>query len=50
MARELEDARRRSPNEEVSPAEVKTDGQPVAEPAAGADENVTSLSSARLTK
>ena len=50
MARELEDARRRSPNEEVSPAEVKTDGQPVAEPAAGADENVTPLSSARLTK
>src|ERR1700704_265116 len=36
MAREIEDARR-SPNEEVSPAEVKTDGQPVAEPAAGAD-------------
>jgi hypothetical protein len=30
---------------------VKTDGQPIAEPAAGsADENVTSLSSARLTK
>ena len=50
MAREIEDARRRSPNEEVSPAEVKTDGQPVAEPAAGADENVTPLSSARLTK
>src|SRR4030081_3438105 len=45
MAREIEDARR-SPNEEVSPAEVKTDGQPVAEPAAGADENVTPLSSA----
>jgi hypothetical protein len=50
MAREIEDARRRSPKEEVSPAEVKTDGQPVAEPAAAADENVTSLSSARLTK
>ena len=50
MAREVEDARRRSPNAEVSPAEVKTDGQPVAEPAAAADENVTSLSSARLTK
>jgi hypothetical protein len=50
MAREVEDARRRSPNEEVSPADVKTDGQPVAEPAAAADENVTSLSSARLTK
>src|SRR5712672_29878 len=49
MAREIEDARR-SPNEEVSPAKVKTDGQPIAEPAAGADENVTSLSSARLTK
>jgi hypothetical protein len=29
---------------------VKTDGQSIAEPAAGADENVTSLSSARLTK
>jgi hypothetical protein len=50
MAREVEDARRRSPNQEVSPAEVKTDGQPVAEPAAGVDENVTSLSSARFTK
>ena len=50
MAREVEDARRRSPNAEVPPAEVKTDGQPVAEPAAAADENVTSLSSARLTK
>jgi len=50
MAREVEDARRRSPNQEVPPAEVKTDGQPIAEPAAGADENVTSLSSARLTK
>ena len=50
MAREVEDARRRSPNPEVPPAEVKTDGQPIAEPAAVADENVTSLSSARLTK
>ena len=51
MAREVEDARRRSPNPEAPPAEVKTDGQPIAEPAAGsADENVTSLSSARLTK
>jgi hypothetical protein len=50
MAREVEDTRRRSPNQEVPPAEVKTDSQPIAEPAAGADENVTSLSSARLTK
>jgi hypothetical protein len=50
MAREVEDARRRSPNQEVSPAQVKTDGQSVAAPAAGVDENVTSLSSARFTK
>jgi hypothetical protein len=50
MAREVEDARRQSPNEKVLPAEAKANPEPVAEPAAGADENVTSLSSARHTK
>jgi hypothetical protein len=49
MAREIEDARRGIPNE-ILPAEPNGDGAPVAGPAAGTDENVTSLSSARLTK
>ena len=49
MAREIEDARRGIPNE-ILPAEPNADGEPVAGPAAGTDENVTSLSSARLTK
>jgi hypothetical protein len=50
MAREVEDARRGIPNEILPAKEAKADGEPAAEPAAGADENVTSLSSARLTK
>jgi hypothetical protein len=49
MAREIGDARRGIPNETVPPA-AKLDGDPVAEPPAAGDENVTSLSSARLTK
>jgi hypothetical protein len=55
MAREVEDARRAIPNEraipsEIVPATAKAEGEPAAEPAPGTDENVTSLSSARLTK
>jgi hypothetical protein len=50
MARELEDARRGIPNEMIVPATAKVEGEPAAEPAPGTDENVTSLSSARLTK
>src|SRR3982075_4636890 len=49
MAREVEDARRGIPNE-IVPAAATVDGEAAAEPAPGADENVTSLSSARLTK
>jgi hypothetical protein len=49
MAREVEDARRRIANE-IVPAAAKVDGEADAEPAATADENVTPLSSARLTK
>ena len=49
MAREVEDARRGIPNE-IVPATAKVEGEPAAEPAPGTDENVTSLSSARLTK
>ncbi len=49
MAREVEDARRGIPNE-IVPAAAKVDGEAAAEPAPGTDENVTSLSSARLTK
>src|SRR4030088_2709413 len=45
MAREVEDARRGIPNE-IVPAAAKVDGEAAAEPAPGADENVTSLSSA----
>jgi hypothetical protein len=44
MAREVGDAR------QVAPGEAKANREPVAEPAAGADENVTSLPSARHTK
>jgi hypothetical protein len=55
MAREVEDGRREIPNEraipsEIVPATAKAEGEPAAEPAPGTDENVTSLSSARLTK
>ena len=49
MAREVEEARRGIPDENL-PGEPKADGEPAAEPAAAADENVTSLSSARHTK
>ena len=49
MAREVEDARRGIPNE-IVPAAAKVEGEAAAEPAPGTDENVTSLSSARLTK
>ncbi|HXQ07563.1 MAG TPA: hypothetical protein VN831_22790 [Bradyrhizobium sp.] len=49
MAREVEDARRGIPNE-IVPATAKAEGEPAGEPAPGTDENVTSLSSARLTK
>src|ERR1700675_4022450 len=49
MAREVEDARRGIPNE-IMPATAKVEGEPAAAPAPGTDENVTSLSSARLTK
>jgi hypothetical protein len=49
MAREVEEARRGIPNE-VAPMEQKPAEASVAEPAAGIDENVTSLSSARQTK
>jgi hypothetical protein len=49
MAREVEQARRGIPNE-VAPMEQKPAEASVAEPAAGIDENVTSLSSARQTK
>jgi hypothetical protein len=49
MAREVEDARRGLPNE-IVPATAKVEGEPAAAPAPGTDENVTSLSSARLTK
>src|ERR1700676_2252909 len=49
MAREVEDARRGLPNE-IVPATAKAEGEPAAGPAPGTDENVTSLSSARLTK
>jgi hypothetical protein len=49
MAREVEDARRGTPNQ-IVPAAAQVDGEAAAEPAAGTDENVTSLSSARLTK
>ncbi|MEA2899918.1 MAG: hypothetical protein QOJ84_5533 [Bradyrhizobium sp.] len=44
MAREIEQARR------MVPGEAGTDGEPAIEPAAAADENVTSLSSARHVK
>jgi hypothetical protein len=45
MAREVEQARRRAPGE------TQPDGdEPAIEPTAAADENVTSLSSARHTK
>jgi hypothetical protein len=44
MAREVGDAR------QPAPGEAKADGEPVAEPAAVADENVASLSSVRHTK
>jgi hypothetical protein len=46
MAREIEDARRGIPNQVLPAEEAKADGEPVA----GADENVTTLSAARLTK
>ena len=49
MAREVEDARRGIPDE-IVPATAKAEGEPAAAPAPGTDENVTSLSSARLTK
>jgi len=49
MAREVEEARRGIPNE-AAQMEEKSAEQSVAEPAAGTDENVTSLSSARQTK
>ena len=55
MAREVEDARRAIPDE-VTPPKVATDDEAepddegVAEPTVSADENVTPLSSARLTK
>src|SRR6202047_1899840 len=49
MAREVEDARRGLPNE-IVPDTAKAEGEPAAAPAPGTDENVTSLSSARLTK
>jgi hypothetical protein len=49
MAREVEEARRGIPDP-MAPIEGKPAEQSVAEPAAGADENVTSLSSARQTK
>jgi hypothetical protein len=44
MAREVGEAR------QAAWSEVKADGQPAAAPAAGVDENVTSLPSARHTK
>jgi hypothetical protein len=44
MAREVEEARRKVPGE------TGPDGDPAIEPAAAADENVTSLSSARQLK
>ncbi len=44
MAREVGDAR------QVAPGEAKADREPVAEPAPVADENITSLPSARHTK
>ena len=49
MAREVEDARRGLPDE-IVPATAEVEGEPAAAPAPGTDENVTSLSSARLTK
>jgi hypothetical protein len=49
MAREVEEARRGIPDP-MAPIEGKPAEPSVAEPAAGADENVTSLSSARQTK
>jgi hypothetical protein len=44
MAREVEQARR------MVPGEARPDGEPGIEPTAAADENVTSLSSARHIK
>jgi hypothetical protein len=44
MAREVEQAQR------PVPSEAKADKEPVAEPAAVADENITALSSARHAK
>jgi hypothetical protein len=49
MAREVEQARRGIPDKNL-PGEPKPEGEPTAEPAAGADKSVTSLSSARHTK
>jgi hypothetical protein len=60
MARELGQAQQKVPGEakveeeakvaEAKAAEVKAEGEPVAKPAAAADENITSLPSARHTK
>jgi hypothetical protein len=44
MAREVGEAQQKMPGE------AKIDGAPVADPATAADENITSLSSARYTK
>ena len=44
MARELGEAQQKVPGE------AKAEGEPVAKPAAAADENITSLPSARHTK
>jgi len=44
MAREVEEARR------MVPGEARPDEEPAVQPAAAADENVTSLSSARQLK
>jgi hypothetical protein len=44
MAREVEEARR------MVPGQASSGGEPASEPAAAADENVTSLSSARQLK
>jgi hypothetical protein len=44
MAREVEEARR------MAPDQAGSSGEPVIEPTAAADENVTSLSSARHIK
>jgi hypothetical protein len=49
MAREVAEAQREIPNE-TAPIGEKPADPSVAEPAAGTDENVTSLSSARQTK